>query len=178
MKTEIKQLELLFDRPAATEPKLERFFCVTHQAELPLSQQSEDPRYCLECFGVIKGSETQSYPAIRWSKCGLVEFLDGRCYTVDRKGQTVDIGREVDVLETFKTGEIAKDLCPDRVVVLRDILELRKEIIDGTGTEKQLRPVRSDRQHARSERNRPGRRVKSQVRNHKLSAPGKRVSRR
>jgi hypothetical protein len=164
MTTEIKQLELLFDRPAAPEPDRSRFFCITHQSERPLSEQSADPRYCRECFGVIKGSETQSYPAVKWSKCGLVEFLDGRSYTVDRKGHTVDIGREVDVIGSFKTGKVADNLCPDRKTVLKQILKVREEIVDrenraarGRNGGDTSRNVKASDKRSRSMR-RPGRR--------------------
>jgi hypothetical protein len=181
MTTETKtmQLELLFDRPAVPEPDRSHFFCITHQADRPLSEQSEDPRYCKECLEVIRSGEAQSYPAIRWSKCGLVEFLDGRSYTIDRKGHTVDIGREGDVLESFKTDVIAKDLCADRVPVLKQILKLREEIIDRqSGTDKPLRKGLDKKRLGNNQRSRPVGSTKRQGRHFKLSAPRQRASRR
>lgn len=178
-KVSTQQLELLFDNPAVPEPGPVSFFCITHQADRPLSEQSEDPRYCRVCLEVIRAGESQSYPAIRWSKCGLVEFLDGRSYTVDRKGNTVDIGREADVLESFKTDVIAKDLCADRVPVLKQILKLREELIDRqSGTDKPLRKGLDKKRPGNNQRSRPVGSTKRQGRHFKLPAPRQRTARR
>ena len=62
-----------------------------------------------------------------WSDDGQICFVDNRGYGIAPDGATVDIGKEADILKAFATGEIANDLCPDRRLILEQILEYRKE---------------------------------------------------
>ena len=128
MTTETRQLEMLFERPAVPEPEPVTFFCITHQAERPLSEQSADPRYCKECLKVIRGGEAQSYPPIKWIAHDLIEIVDGRCFALDKRGQTWDVGDETSVRQTIETGKISPDLCPDHRPALKQALEILKEI--------------------------------------------------
>ena len=76
----------------------------------------------------------------RWSDDGEIFFTGGRGYAIASNGATVDIGAEVDILKAFATGEIAKNLCQDRRVVLEQILEYREEAKDNERTVEVKRP--------------------------------------
>ena len=75
-----------------------------------------------------------------WSDCGQVFFTGGRGYAVAPDGAKVDISKEADILKAFATSEIASDLCADRIAVLEQILEYRREVKDNERTNKVKRP--------------------------------------
>ena len=75
-----------------------------------------------------------------WSDCGQIYFTGGRGYAIAPDLQTVDVGREADILKAFDTGEIVTDLCPGPAEVLQSILDYRKEIKDNGKQPERQRP--------------------------------------
>ena len=66
-----------------------------------------------------------------WSKDGQVFFTGGKGYAISPTGETICVGKEDDINRLFDTGEMNQDLSPIQKKVLSNILDYRKELIDG-----------------------------------------------
>ncbi len=134
---------------------------------LDLTRYGNRVAYCGELVII---AEKKRQDTDRWSDCGQVQFIDGRGYGITAKGQTVDLGKEEDILRTFTTGEIVSDLCPDRAVVLQGILEYRQEVKDNERTVEVKRPgafrsrLTGDIKHRKANLRQPSTRKRAAVR--------------
>jgi len=68
--------------------------------------------------------ETRDY----WSECGQVFFIGGIGYGLTEELETIPLGNEADILETFETGKLPDYLMPRQRQVLEKILEYRSGV--------------------------------------------------
>ncbi len=64
-----------------------------------------------------------------WSDDGLIAFVGGNGWGLDKTGNTWCLGNEPDVLKAIETGELPDYRIPQERQVLSHVLELRKEIL-------------------------------------------------
>ena len=125
-KLPVGQYADLSDTKNLVASKSGMFWCYTHLADLPLEKQSSDPRYCKECFEILKveAADLRSTGHLRrqwWlpqttklsvkETAHVVERHDGNMSTVKAKNSTVDkLSRSVAPRPGPKSKDLPMDL--------------------------------------------------------------------